>query len=151
MFSMDQYLLNICGVHLVPASAIIPLQLSHRVPGFQRNLKELDLITLVGPFQFGIFHDFVLPQPSSGSPTESNGEHQQAHFLPEVLSITQNVTHKMQHELPLQVLESLGFSASATIPFLKQQPSFPFISHFNSTGPTGSQLVSSNPVFSCRV
>lgn len=58
-------------------------------------------MTIVGPFHLGIFHDSVLPQPSSGSPTESNREHKQAHFLPRVLSITQNLTHKMQHELPL--------------------------------------------------
>lgn len=98
----------------------------------------------VGPFQLGPFSDSVLSQSSSRSPKRT-----QAGWLPSWwLSITQNLTHKMQHELPLQVL---GFSASATNPFLKQQPSFPFISHFDSTGPTRSQPVSSSPVSNCRV
>lgn len=145
-FSMDQYLLNVCGIYPVSASATITLQ-----SAFPQSVRVSEKPVQVrfdnpcGSLPAWNIPWFYITTTILRKPNRV----QQTHFLPGVLSITQHLTRKMQHELPLQVLKSSRFSASVTNPFLKQQPSFPFIA--NSTGPTGGQPVSSNPVSNCRV
>lgn len=92
----------------------------------------------------------VLGKPSAL--IESNREHNQAHSLPEVLSISPNLNkNKLQHKLPRQVSKSPGLAVSATNPVYKQQASVSFVSHFNSIRPTRGEPVSSTFVSWCSI